>query len=209
MIITEKLKRYIKENVFPEYAKNDSGHDLDHIEYVIRRSLTFAETVDGIDYDMVYAIAAYHDIGHHIDAHTHEKISAEIMLADSGLRKFFSEEDMRVMAEAVCDHRASSTHEPRSIYGKIVSSADRNTSVEGAIKRAYSYRCTHTPTATLNEMIEDSRLHLAEKFGRQGYATEKMFFEDPDYEKFLDDIAALTADPVEFEKKFLEINEIF
>ena len=208
MIVNQKLKRYIEENVFPEYAKNDSGHDLDHIEYVINRSFAFAETVEGIDYDMVYTIAAYHDIGHHIDARTHEKISAAIMLSDIGLREFFDDEDMRIMTEAICDHRASAEHEPKTVYGKIVSSADRNTSLDSAIRRAYSYRCTHTPDATLDEMIEDSRLHLAGKFGEQGYAIEKMFFEDPDYENFLNEMKLLTSDPKAFEKRFLDANGI-
>ena len=43
------------------------------------------------------------------------------------------------MSEAVEDHRSSLENDPRSIYGKIVSSADRNTSVEVTLKRCYSY----------------------------------------------------------------------
>ncbi len=73
---------------------------------------------------MVYTVAAYHDLGHHIDGKNHEKVSAEMLLADENLREFFSEEEIRIMTEAVYDHRASMEGEPRSIYGKIVSSAD-------------------------------------------------------------------------------------
>ena len=29
------LKKYIEENIFPEYAKNDLGHNIKHIQYVI------------------------------------------------------------------------------------------------------------------------------------------------------------------------------
>ena len=82
MKINSKLKEYIKNNIFQSYKRNDHGHDLEHIKYVIERSLKFASTVENINYDMVYTIAAYHDIGHYIDAKNHEKISAEILEKD-------------------------------------------------------------------------------------------------------------------------------
>lgn len=37
--VNEDLKKYIEENIFPSYEKNDLGHNLDHIKYVINRSL--------------------------------------------------------------------------------------------------------------------------------------------------------------------------
>ena len=122
-----KLQEYIENHILPIYEKNDEGHGLEHIQYVINRSLKFAQTIPNIDYDMIYTIAAYHDIGHHIDRKNHEKVSAEILLQDKTLRNYFNEEEIIIMAEAVYDHRASLEYEPRSIYGKIVSSADRNT----------------------------------------------------------------------------------
>lgn len=35
-MINRKLKKYIKENIFFEYNKNDSGRNLEYIKYVIR-----------------------------------------------------------------------------------------------------------------------------------------------------------------------------
>ena len=110
------------------------------------------------------------------------------------------------MSEAVCDHRASSKNEPRSIYGKIVSSADRNVLVEIPLKRTYSYRKVHSPNSTLDEIIEESRQHLLDKFGKKGYATTKMYFEDEDYKKFLEDITVLASNEEEFKRRFLEVN---
>ena len=66
-MINKELKEYIENNIFPEYNKNDEGHNLDHIKYVIERSLKFAKIVQDINVDMVYTIAVYHDLGHHID----------------------------------------------------------------------------------------------------------------------------------------------
>lgn len=208
MEINSKLKKYIEERVLPSYSRNDSGHNLEHIKYVIDRSLRFASQVDGINYDMVYVIAAYHDIGHYIDAKNHEKVSAEMLLNDKNLRDFFSEEEIRIMSEAVADHRASMDKEPRSIYGKIVSSADRNTSIDSPLKRTYSYRLKHNPDDTLEEIIEASRRHIIKKFGSEGYATKKMYFYDPDYEDFLRDITSLANDLDEFRRRYIEVNKI-
>ena len=72
------LISYIQNNIFPEYSKNDDGHNLKHIEYVIDRCMRFSAQFDNIDLDMLYTIAAFHDIGHHIDKKNHEKLSAQI-----------------------------------------------------------------------------------------------------------------------------------
>lgn len=205
-MIREELKKYIEENIFTSYDKNEDGHKLDHIMYVIDRSFMFASRVPDVNLEMFYVIAAYHDIGHYIDAENHEKVSGEMLLKDKNLRKFFSEEEIKTMSEAVCDHRASSKNEPRSIYGKIVSSADRNVLVEIPLKRTYSYRKVHSPNSTLDEIIEESRQHLLDKFGKKGYATTKMYFEDEDYKNFLEDITVLASNEEEFKRRFLEVN---
>ncbi len=206
MKLNERLKDYIEKNIFPIYKKNDLGHNLDHIKYVIDRSLKFASEVDGINYDMVYVVAAYHDIGHYIDAKNHEKVSAEMLLADNNLKEFFTDEEIKIMSEAVFDHRASMDGDPRSVYGKIVSSADRNTLVEVPLKRTYAYRVEHNPNDTLEDIIEESRQHVIDKFGKKGYATEKMYFEDLDYKKFLKNISLLAENKERFRKKYMEVN---
>ena len=208
MSINNDLKQYIEENIFPSYAKNDLGHNLDHIHYVLERSLKFANMVPDINYQMVYVIASYHDIGHYIDAKNHEKVSSEMLLADQNLSKWFSQEEIKIMGDAVYDHRASLEGEPRSIYGKIVSSADRNTTIDLSLKHTYEYRIKHNPNSSLDEIIEESRLHLINKFGGEGYAKEKMYFPDEEYDKFLKDIAALTSDSTLFRKRYLRVNHL-
>lgn len=208
MEVNKNLKKYIEKNIFPIYEKNDLGHNLEHIKYVIERSLSFAKMIEDINYDMVYVIAAYHDLGHHIDADNHEKVSAELLLEDNQLKEFFTIEQTQTMADAVYDHRASLEGEPRSIYGKIVSSADRNTLVDVPLKRTYAYRVKHNPTATLEEIIEESRQHLIKKFGKKGYASEKMYFEDKEYKKFLEDIQTLVMNKEQFTIRYMEANDL-
>jgi len=207
-MINKELKKYVEENIFPVYSKNDLGHNIEHINYVINRSLKFANNISNINYDMVYLIAAYHDIGHHIDAKNHEKISSEMLLADENLKRFFNEEEIKLMVEAVYDHRASLEYEPRSIYGKIVSSADRNTSIDIPLKRTYSYRVDKNPNASLEQIMEESRQHLIEKFGKKGYATEKMYFDDPEYKQFLEEIALLAEDKERFRDRYIRVNKL-
>ena len=203
-----KLEKYLEEEIMPRNDLNDSGHNRDHINYVRRRSRKFASSIEGINMDMVDTIAIYHDVGHSIDAKNHEKVSADILASDENLRAFFSDDEIKVMAEAVEDHRASKTSEPRSIYGRIVSSADRNTSVEQVLKRTYSYRLKHMPDASIDEIIEESRKHAIDKFGKMGYATEKMYFPDDEYEAFLTGIQELSSNPEEFRRRYIEVNGI-
>ncbi len=198
MKIDENLKKYIEENIFPEYSKNDSGHNLEHIQYVIDRSFKFADTVPNINYNIVYTVAAYHDIGHHIDYKRHEIVSGEIMSKDENLKKFFSAEELKIIKEAIEDHRASADHEPRSIYGKIVSTADRNNSVESCLKRSYAYGQKHYPELSDDALFDRSYEHLKIKFGENGYA--KFFFKDDAYENFLKDIRSLLSNKDTFIK---------
>ena len=39
MIIDSELKIYIENNIFPKYERNEKGHQIDHINYVINRCL--------------------------------------------------------------------------------------------------------------------------------------------------------------------------
>ncbi len=200
MNINSELKEYIEKNIFPVY-ENEQAHNLEHINYVINRSIRFANTIPDINYNIVYTVAAYHDIGHRINPKTHELVSAEIMYNDNKLKEFFTDEERKIIKEAIEDHRASSNHEPRSIYGKIVSTADRNNTVESCLMRSYSYNKKLHPEYDDEQIFEDCHFHLNDKFGENGYA--KFFFKDEEYEKFLTDIRTLLSD----KNSFMEIQK--
>ena len=207
MKINNDLKEYIEKNIFPMYSKNEPAHNIEHIKYVINRSFKFADTIPNINYDMVYTIAAYHDIGHYIDPKRHEIISGEIMSKDENLKRFFQNEELKIIKEAIEDHRASSDHEPRSIYGKIVSTADRNNTVEACLRRSYTYGKKLEPNSSDEELFERAYTHLKMKFGENGYA--KFFFKDEEYEKFLKEIRNLLANKNLFiETQRAYINEL-
>lgn len=213
MIEKYKIKlesiKYIEQIVNYHYNLNDKGHGVEHAKYVINRSFEFAYQVESINLEMVYVIAAYHDVAHHIDAKNHETISAKMLMEDKKLKDFFTDEQIKIMSEAVEDHRSSMETEPRSIYGKIVSSADRNTSVEVTLKRCYSYNRRHFSELKESEIIEECRKFLLKKFGINGYARSKMFFDDKEYKKYLDDITDLALDSDKFAVEIKKVNEIY
>lgn len=192
MKVNNELRKYIEENIFLEYSKNESGHSLSHIKYVIERSFQLVKENNlDVNLDMVYTIAAFHDIGHHIDSKTHEIISADIMYKDDNLKNYFTGEELITIKEAIEDHRASSKEDPRSIYGKIVSSADRNNTVEDCLRRTYTYGKKLNPDATDEELFLRAYDVLVNKFGENGYA--KFYFKDSVYEKFLKDLRTLLS----------------
>lgn len=207
-MISEELKKYIDENILVHYRGEESGHGIDHINYVIDRSMRFAKEVADINYDMVYTIAAYHDIGHHINHKEHERISSEMLFADDNLLNFFNKTEMKIMSEAVYDHRASIKGEPRSIYGKIVSSADRNVNIADILRRTYLYRVSHFPDSDFTEIVNESYNHIKEKFGRNGYASKKMYFVDVEYDEFLDKVDSLISDKELFEEMYCKVNNL-
>ena len=188
-----ELKKYIEDNIFPQYNKNEAAHGLEHIKKVISRSFELVEenSLD-VNLDMVYVIAAYHDIGHYIDSKKHEIISADMMYKDENLKTFFNEEQLKIIKEAIEDHRASSKSDPRSIYGRIVSSADRNNRVEDCLKRTYTYGKKLDPNATDEELFLRAYNVLVDKFGEDGYA--KFYFRDSEYENFLKELRELLKD---------------
>ena len=166
--MNENLKIYIEDNILPQYINYDKAHQCDHIETVIEESLNLADHF-GVDIDMAYAIAAYHDLGIPEGRETHHLTSAKRLLADKELTKWFSDEQLKVMAEAIEDHRASSKHEPRSIYGKIVAEADRNIDTEIVLRRIIQYGISHFPELNKEEQYTRMLGHLHEKYAEGGY----------------------------------------
>lgn len=207
-MICKELIEFIEKNVLPEYEKNESGHGLEHIKYVLARSLEFAKQVPNVNLDIIYAVACYHDIGHHIDAKNHEKVSAEIFKNDKNMKNFFTDEEIDIIYEAIQDHRASGDSEPRSVYGKIVSSADRRTNIDDIMKTMYTYRLKHSPHFTIEENIEEAYQQLCRKFAYGGYATTKMYFKDVDYENLIEKAEWFKNNKAEFIKSYCKLNKL-
>lgn len=199
--INKEIKKYIEEQVLPQYDTNIGGHGRDHIETVINRSFEIINEFNlDVNKNMAYVVAAYHDIGYKVDPDNHEQVSSEDFLKDEKIKSFFSDEDIQIIAEAIVDHRASLEYEARSIYGKIVSSADRETSVENMLKRSFLYQADKhkDEKPSVKQVIEYSFKKLTKKFGKDGYA--KMYYPDEKYKNYLNKMQEL----LENKEKFIE-----
>lgn len=204
--MNKELKKYIEIHVLTEYNKNDSGHGIEHINYVIDRCFRFAEQFENIDLDMLYTMAAFHDISHHIDKKNHEILSAKIFYDNDDMKQFFTEEQRIIIKEGIEDHRASSDKVPRSDYGKIISSADRSTDIDDFLKRTHAYTLKHNPNSTVDEMLERAYNHTKDKYGNNGYA--KHYVVDNDYIEFRNKILELINNKEKFNYKYLQTNNI-
>lgn len=150
------------------YDHFDKAHQRDHVLMVIQQSLTLAEHLE-VDNNMVYTIAAYHDIGLCEGREKHHRVSAQMLLEDKNLCQWFSPSQIHTMAEAVEDHRASSDHAPRSLYGRIVAEADRFIDPDTIIRRTVQYGIEHYPELDKEGHYQRTLQHLHEKYGRNGY----------------------------------------
>ena len=161
---------------------------------------------DKINYDMVFVIAAYHDLGRERNNKLHHLVSAGMLLLDERLWELFNREELRVMADAVMDHRASNNFEPSTIYGKIVSSADRDTDWREITRRAYAYNRSLCPENNHDETLEKVREKLWIKFGQpDAYGAKKMFFENPEYEAMIRKFQEIASDAEVFRKATREV----
>ncbi len=203
--MNSELVNYIEDEIFPLYNRNEEGHGINHIKTVIKRSLELAQNYD-VNIDMVYTIAAYHDLGHYIDRKTHEIISAEMFMQDQNIKTWFTDEQRNIIKEAIEDHRASSNHKPRSIYGMIVSTADRTIiDIDNTIKRTYSYGMKNYPELTREQQIERIYEHLTEKYGENGYA--KIYLEDKEFQEGLQKLRQALSNKEEFIERVKKVIE--
>lgn len=162
------LMQFVEQYILPQYAQFDKAHQLSHANTVIRNSIEIANNV-GANVDMSYVIAAYHDLGLSGPRAVHHLTSGKILAADTRLRKWFSDEQIRIMKEAVEDHRASSSRAPRSIYGKIVAEADRDLTPETVIRRTIQFGIANYPEKNEEEHFQRLLKHLGEKYSHHGY----------------------------------------
>lgn len=164
----KEIERYIEEQIIPRYTAFDRAHSIDHVRTVIDESLALAEHYD-VDRRIVYVTAAYHDLGLCEGRERHHIASGEIVRADQQLCKWFSGDEIELIACAVEDHRASSNHEPRSIYGRIVAEADRVIDPEITLRRTVQYGLANYPQLDTEGQYARFCAHLQEKYAEGGY----------------------------------------
>ena len=203
--VNQDLQRYVEEAIIPLYDHFDKAHQRDHVRMVIQQSMELAAQME-VDADMVFAIAAYHDIGLCEGRERHHIVSAQMLMADKHLGKWFTDTQLHTMAEAVEDHRASASHAPRTLYGRIVAEADRFIDPDTIIRRTVQYGMEHYPE--LDKAGHYARMiqHLHEKYGRGGYL--RLWFDHSPNAERLENLRRMIDDEALLRKKFEEYYDL-
>ncbi|MCQ2183375.1 MAG: HD domain-containing protein [Bacteroidales bacterium] len=166
--LIQALLDYLENEILPLYDAFDKGHQRDHAHYVMDTALRLSEFYD-VDKELIITAAAYHDLGLSEDRATHHLISGRIIRSDQNLRRWFTEEQIESIAQAAEDHRASSDHEPRTIYGKIIAEADRQIIPETVIRRTVQFGLSHYPELDKEGHWQRMLEHLHDKYAEGGY----------------------------------------
>ena len=166
--VDASLAQFLETEVIPQYAAFDKAHQQDHARAVVSRALELAAYYP-VNRNMLYTAAACHDLGLSVDRKTHHLESGRIIREMQPLGQWFTPEQLETIAQAAEDHRASSDHEPRTLYGRIVAEADRLIVPEQIIRRTIQFGLTHYPELNKEEHWRRTLEHLHEKYHYGGY----------------------------------------
>lgn len=201
------LVEFVETNILPQYAQFDAAHNLSHVVRVIRNALELVR-ITGADINMVYTIAAYHDLGMSGPRAIHHLTGGKILAADARLKRWFTPEQIKIMKEAVEDHRASASHAPRSLYGKIIAEADRDIVPDVVFRRAIEFGLANYPELDYEGQWQRFRQHMDEKYSAHGYI--KLWIPGSANERRLGELRAIIASPTllrqHFKRLFREIS---
>lgn len=201
-MIDNEIRRYVESEIIPRYDNFDRGHGRNHVETVIEQSMKLAENYE-VNINMVYVIAAFHDLGLCEGREQHHIVSGRILLEDNFLKSKFNGTQLEIMREAIEDHRASGKHKPRSIYGMIVAEADRQIDIETILRRTVQYGMTNYPEYGYDEHYARFLSHLNDKYAEGGYL--KLWIPESDNARRLAQLRAVIKDEALLKDMFSKI----
>ena len=196
----EEIREFVEREIVPRYDGFDAGHGRDHVQTVISQALNLAQYYPEVDKCLLLVAAAYHDLGLAYGRKEHHIHSARIIREDERLRQWFSEQEIGTIADAAEDHRASSDHAPRTIYGRIVAEADRIIDGETIVRRALQYGLKHEPGLDREGQYCRLMEHMREKYDYGGYL--QLWIPQSDNAKQLEAFRQTLADEKAFRRLF-------
>ncbi len=196
----EEIREFLEREIVPLYDNFDAGHGRDHVHTVMSQSLSLASHYPEVDTCLLLTAAAYHDLGLEQGRELHHIHSAAIIRNDKRLSQWFDEDEINTIAEAAEDHRASSGHEPRSIYGRIVAEADRIIDSETIVRRALQYGMSHEPGLDRESQYRRLMDHMLDKYAEGGYL--KLWIPYGDNARRLQEFRQTLADEQAFRQLF-------
>lgn len=118
----ERLREYVKTRL-----ENDAAHDFEHIMRVFKNAIMIARK-EKADIRMITAAVLLHDIISYPKSDPRSKNSSLESAEESKkiLKKHdFSQDEIKIIADAIRDHSFSRRVVPQTLEGKILQDADR------------------------------------------------------------------------------------
>ncbi|MBQ0053796.1 MAG: 23S rRNA (uracil(1939)-C(5))-methyltransferase RlmD [Bacteroidales bacterium] len=196
-VVRKEITEYVENQILPQYNNYDKGHQQGHIRAVIDSAMHLSHFYD-VDKEMIYTAAAFHDIGICEGRENHHIVSGRIIRDDRNLKKWFTAEQIEIIAQAAEDHRASSKNEPRGVYGKILAEADRQIDPETVIRRTIEFGQANEPEYDKEQQWQRMCNHLEEKYGENGYL--KLWIPESPNAAKLAELRKIIADKVELRR---------
>lgn len=119
----EKLKRYVQKNM----ENNDPAHDFDHIMRVCKNAQKIGKK-EKVRMNLVIPAVFLHDIILYKKSDKRSKTSStkSAIEAQKILKKYdYTDNQIKIISEAISDHSFTKDLVPRSIEGKVLQDADR------------------------------------------------------------------------------------
>jgi uncharacterized protein len=202
--MNKELINYVKDNIIPQYLNFDKAHNIEHVKSVIKRSFEIAENLDeNLNSDMIFVVAAYHDMGMTVNRKNHNLHSGNIIRNDEYLKSCFDEIDIEKMAEAVEDHSTHLKRKPKNIYGQIVSDADKDIDIDNALKRTWQFAKKYFPSYDEEQKIEDVYDDLCKRYGKNGAV--KFWLSDDATNTYFKEMKKIALNKDLFNEKIKEI----
>ncbi|QMU54544.1 MAG: HD domain-containing protein [Nitrosopumilus sp.] len=122
MQVLDSIKNTVK-----EMMDNDSAHDFEHIMRVYKNAQKLCKK-EKIDEKLVLSAALLHDIVSYPKSDKRSKLSSiqSAKKSELILKKYnFSQDEIKIISDAIRDHSFSQNKTPTTIEGKILQDADR------------------------------------------------------------------------------------
>ena len=176
MPISQKLLKELAEGYYPEAG----SHGWGHIEDVMSNAKKMLKAKHEQMTPEAQAAVMFHDSGLYPNGLDNPEVrggheSRGARVARKALQRYFTKDQLRLIAAAIREHRGSYKGEYTSPLSELVSSADRGAPDIGKkIMRSYNYGLEHgwNQARAVRNVIDQ----LSKKYGRQGYARYPSYY---------------------------------
>jgi len=202
----KNFKEEIREYVKQYYLKNDGAHQIDHADKVYNDFIyCMKELNKSMDLDMIAVIAYCHDMFSTIEHRkVHEQKAADWVLENHNnidFLKKFNNSDIKIISDAIREHRASYKGRFSSVYSELMNLADRgNLELNNTLKRSFKYhydRMDIINEENIDNACNNVLSHMIEKFGSKGYfQPNELYLQvfEKDYTNFVKQVDNLTIE---------------